>query len=631
MSVTSVSVFLASASLVILASQVAAVNDFIDHGVPVPAAEARGVVATPGPDGRPIVIACSMDTSARPWILVTDLQSGHTQQIQLPDGISNAPPYAAVVTANGRFHTAYGPVMVELDPASLQVTYQGTPVAGEEAYLGYTEGPDGTVWAGSYPGTHLVAFDPATRQAVDHGRMDPEQMYMSTLACDDSGWVYCGIGSARCGIVAYQRQTGERRQLIPEAERGVGYGMVYPAADGTAYARVDWRERDVHKWYVLHQGQMTPTTEDRLPRAAPVKAFFWDNVRAWLPDGRTISAYSLEDRLLEITDPATGEVTRVPFDYQTSGADLRAVGAGADGRLYGCSAHPSRFFVFDPTAGRATQMPGYSAWKGIRAFGDWLVGGEYQGGKLFAYDPRRAWKRDGPADQQNPRLAAQFAPDINAPGPAVVHADGRHVILCGQPGYGVAGGGLGIWDAPTGESQVIGHERLVPNQSTVALAALPGGDLVATTSTEEGYGVTAKTTEAVLYVLDWKTKAVTFRTVPVPGATEVRALLRGPDGLVYGVSRPAELFAFDPTARQVVRRQDLRAYGAIAYDGFTAGPDGKLYAVMEKAILRIAPGTMVVEKLAEVPTPATGGVAILKGRLYYIAGSHLWSLGITAP
>jgi hypothetical protein len=52
---------------------------------------------------------------------------------------------------------------------------------------------------------------------------------------------------------------------------------------------------------------------------------------------------------------------------------------------------------------------------------------------------------------------------------------------------------------------------------------------------------------------------------------------------------------------------------------------------MEKAILRITPGNLEVVKLADLPSPATGGIAILAGRLYYLCGSHLWSLGLTAP
>jgi hypothetical protein len=130
----------------------------------------------------------------------------------------------------------------------------------------------------------------------------------------------------------------------------------------------------------------------------------------------------------------------------------------------------------------------------------------------------------------------------------------------------------------------------------------------------------------MLYILDWKTKAVSFRTVPVPGAEGVDGLIVARDGLVYAISTPPTLIVFDPKARRIIHQRDLAEHGAIAYNGLKLGPDGDLYAVLTKALLRITPGTFAVEKLAEPPQPARAGTAVVDGRLYFVIDSHLWSL-----
>ena len=221
---------------------------------------------------------------------------------------------------------------------------------------------------------------------------------------------------------------------------------------------------------------------------------------------------------------------------------------------------------------------------------------------------------------------AEFAPDINVPWGACAHPDGRHLMISGNPGYGYVGGGIGIYDLESGEKQLLPHTQLIPDHCVLAMAALPSGDLVGGTSVAGGHGTTAVAKEGQLFILDWATKRVGFRTVPVPGASEVGLLRRGPDGLIYGVA--GRLFVFDPVKRAVVHTADLSAYGARATNGLDIGPDGNLYLVMSKAILRLKPPGFAIEKLADTPAAADSGIAVLGGRVYFGVGSHLWSAAI---
>ena len=212
---------------------------FVDHGIAAQVAECRGIVAAHTQDGRDLVLANTSDMSPRGYVLITDIRSGRTDQLYCPEGVANSPPYAAILASNGRFYTAQGPVLLELDPATASWRFHGVPSPDAAAYLAFTEGPDGRIWAASVYGTVLVSFDPASRLMTDHGRLDPEEQYVFDLAVDDTGWVYAGVGTARGDIVAYNPFTGELRGVVPEPERTHESGVVYPTIDGAAVGKAN--------------------------------------------------------------------------------------------------------------------------------------------------------------------------------------------------------------------------------------------------------------------------------------------------------------------------------------------------------------------------------------------------------
>ena len=102
--------------------------------------------------------------------------------------------------SNGKFYTAQGTWLVELDPNVGEFTFNAAPSKQTSNYLCFTQGPDGTIWGGGTYATALVSLDPETHETQDHGRMDPKEKYLSFLAVDKAGWVYSGIGTARNAI-----------------------------------------------------------------------------------------------------------------------------------------------------------------------------------------------------------------------------------------------------------------------------------------------------------------------------------------------------------------------------------------------------------------------------------------------
>jgi hypothetical protein len=597
-----------------------ATGDFLDHGPTLPLAALRGAIALQNARGENLVIACSMDTSPQGWILVTNIDTGHSKQVWVPPQYPNSPPYGSILASNGRFYTCEGPTFLEFDPNVGDWTFHCPTEDG--CYIGATEGPDGTIYFGGCPGTHLIAFDPQTKRLTDYGRMDPTEQYLSYLAADRAGWIYCGIGTARENLVAFNPKTRERRPLLQEEERQIGTPTVEPGVDGKAYATV----RGQH--YQLFEGQATPIPAEAVAPRAPIHNINWGQTLSLLPDGRVLSQYNMLEKFLEIADPKTGQTQRIPIDYRGDGSRMTLLAAGPGGKVYGGTAFPCCVVVYDPKVGGPVQRLGDRYWHSMAVSGTKIAAGRYAGGYLDLYDTAQPWHIGEDESQSNPRCVAQYHPDINVPIATVFHPDGRHVVTAGLPGYGYRGGGLAIYDLETGRSELFTHQQLIPEHSLVSLRVLPDGNLIGGTSTHGGHGTEPVPGEAQLVIFDWKARKIAFQSSVVPEATTIHNLELGSDGLVYGLTDTAVLFVFDPVARRVVHRESLAEYGAVTYHEMTRAADGNIYIVMAQAILRLRPGSRKAEKLADAPAPITNGIAVVEDRLYFICTSHLWSYGL---
>ncbi|MBM4020588.1 MAG: hypothetical protein FJ288_20095, partial [Planctomycetes bacterium] len=486
----------------------------VDHGIALPAAEGRGYYALRTADGRNLAIGTPWDllSPREAYILVTDLDSRVTTQVYAPTGVRGAVRHS-VVASNGKFYTAVNATLLELDPTTLTWTFRGDPPPGVATYLTMAEGPGGMIWAGAVY-THLVSFDPQTRQFKYHGRMDDQEAYLSHLAFDRMGWVYCGIGVARWDIVAYHPASGEKRRLVPDAQRRPGTCRVQNGADGHVYGCTT-----EDNWWRLEGGQATPVAADAVPKST---SFSPEQRR--LPDGRTVAGYYMLHRYLKVNRP-NGDPQWIPFDYESGGADIAVLAAGPDGRIYGSGAHPSHLFRYDPQTDDLSYFPDERiAYKSLAIQGARIFGGTYAGGYLWVLDTSRpcdlkpypsrrtpgAPPGDPPSERPksenpNPWLVGQYDPNVNIPRAAFAHPDGQHILIAGQPGYGYVGGGMIIHNLETKQTLELTHEDLIPNHSTMAMQALPSGDLLCATTPKGGHGTNPLDNSAAFYVLDWQT------------------------------------------------------------------------------------------------------------------------------
>ena len=737
---------------------------FTDYGVGANVAESRGVVTTQTDDGRCLVIASALDQGPRGYVLVTDIDTGETKQHFCPEDVRQSAPYGSLMHSNGKFYTTQGSIFLEFDPGAGEWTFQakGSPIGA--AYIGFTESPDGKVWAGSVYETGLISFDPETRELKDHGRMDPKEKYINYLAADEAGWVYCGIGTARCNIIAYNPATGEKRQLVKEEDRITGSGNVYPTNDGAVCGVA------VGQYYRLFEGQATAIEKADVPPRRDVGNIGWGAKTGSFPDGRRVRAYNMPDKWLEVEDTKTGETKRIEFEYEAGGVLITSLGLGPNGIVYGSTCHPMHLLALETNHGElrdygAVTPVGGGNFCAIAAQGDIIVGAQYAAGALWLYDVNKpfTWGSDyqpsegritgaklvevakekcpgiaynpnsriavfqtpkfdtvgrfpftvpadgtsyvhafphnypnnclvkwllddedtgkqfvpsagksgaapmvvfGPLELaagdhtlgaktvevegsiplmglsalivdtqqlgkvhfQNPRAVAQWKSDVCRPRTALAHPDGKHVMMAGYAGYGLCGGGIGIYNLETEEETLLTAEKdLLPGHSCITLKALPNGDLVGATAIGAPGGGHQVATAGELFIVDWKTKKITFHAAPPGESPNVISIQVTADGLVYGLTSKAIFFVFDPKTEEFTHSESFDEYGGVPRHALQIGPDGNLYAALSGAIVKITPSTLEHEKLADTPVGVTSGGPVVNGLLVFAHSSHVWS------
>ena len=603
-------------------------NRFANLGLASAVSESRGIAALRDGRGRSLVLTLLLDLSPRGSLLLTDVDSGETTQVEFPQSTRSDTwaawaPYASLLSANGRFYTFAGRTLLEFDPDRRAFTFHGVPAASEACCVdtAMVDGPDGRIYAAMHPQARLVSFDPRTQELRDHGRLDPAEQYPNSLAVDAAGWIYAGIGTARRNFTAFDPRTGTMRPLLPEDQRGPGAGRVFAGVDGTVYGEAGGGH------YRLGPERADRVAASAVPAAAPMRAHRFQDKTAVLPDGRHVTCHLPERRL--VVETPGGAARELEISFRLGGAMITSLGPGPDGKIYGSTAHPMHLFRYDPVGRELADLGAVKSIGGgnICAFaaqGATLVGPAYPWGDFFAFDPARPFAPEDPA-APNPRVLTRFAEHITRPRACLAHPDGVHVISAGFMDYGRVGGGLGIVNLQTGAATLLTHGQVVPRHSTHTLKALPNGDLVGGTSVHAPGGGHPTETEGVLYLMDWVQRRVVWQTVPVPGAAEVFSVEIGADGLVYGLATGAQFFVVDPVRRTVVQREDLSAHGELVRPALGRGPDGVVYGVLGQAVFRVEPADHRITVLAKPPVPITAGLAITGDRLYFASKANVWS------
>ena len=598
---------------------------FFHHGVATPVSNHRGTVATADGVGRDVVLVWLFDHTGGYALLSIDAETGAANEEAMPFPSGGDCPFASVLSSRNRYYTHFNGHFAEYDPEKGKFTFHHESAA--QMAMSMTEDDGGCIWAATYPNSGVVKFDPDTSEFVDYGHVYEQnwRQYPRSVAADDSGWIYFGIGNTLNQLIALDPDTGRALPLIPDQDRRQGAANVYRDLDGRVYAEL-LSGSDTGDWLELYQGT-SRVVETPPHRLKPIISGSQDLFHREFPSGRRLDLCDLVERRLVVSDPITGEQWERSFDYSSQGARIMGVERAPDESICGGTMFPMRFFRFDPSEDAWINRASYHQWNTVARQGDRFFAGAYPGGILLEWDPDAEWVPTEKGDPAcNPLFLDQAEPSILRPHCLLAHPDGRRIIMGGTPEYGHTGGGLLVWDRESGTSVLFKHTELLPQHAPMSLVALTDNTLLVGSTTSPGTGGEQRAAEAELYIFNLNAGEVVWREPVFAGAQEFTALWKAPSGRVYGFADRQTFFVFDPGHRKIVHRQETDP--TCHHQGpriFVSDDEGTVYILFEEGVGRIQNDTFAIEMLALTPVPVTAGGAYLHGRIYFANGSQLYS------
>ncbi|MCE5237667.1 hypothetical protein LLH23_04155 [bacterium] len=581
-------------------------GDWEDLGIPVRRCGLYSQVLAHNAAGEEVLCLGFKDTQC--FVLLLNPLTGQGKQVVF-QGVS-AQVWSLCAHSSGKVYATLGSGHVfEVDPTTGAYRDLARPPAGETVVWELYEGPDGKLYGGTYPTAKLARIDPQSGEVEDLGRMDPDEMYVRTIAVQGD-YVYCGCGPKKPSVWAYHIPSGHKTQILPdEARGGPGWGKPVLAGDGEVYMTGAGEGR-----YQVKGLEVTST--ERKIRPAPLR----------LKDGRYVVTEdrSGPDRVYFLVDDQ-GQRTEVKFSYDGAGTSLFAVFGGPDGRVYGTTRTPITLFALDPATRKITEY-GDPVGHGGQVY-SWL----WRQGKLHmtaysrctysVWDPARPWQFGAEPDS-NPRVLGRMPRHVQRAGGMLGLPDGR-VLVGGLPSYGYIGGGLVLVKPEEPSFELI--EKPVGDQSPWALlpaeepnTVLLGTDMMGGSGTQTA----VQQTPARVVWYDVQARRISHEVTPWPDEVGLSSLL-ALDGKLYLSGRTTgRVGTLDLRTRQLTATVETGAGGG---GRLTAGPDGRIYLTAKGVLLRFDPATGQCQALASYPDLGEF-ITFAGGYLYGFADTHLLRL-----
>ncbi|MCC3357171.1 hypothetical protein [Bacillus sp. REN16] len=601
-----------------------------DHGIPVQYDEARTAAFCTNKTGESRFII-----AAKGFVVIVDPETSISKQVFFPEGYIEYP--FASFSSNGLFFTGAGKLFMILDPFKEKFIFYKFIENGEEIVgFSFAEDVNNSIYFTTYPNCNLLTYCPKTNRITDYGSMDDTEKYPGSLAVDYKGWVYIGIGTERKNIIAFHPAKNIKKSIVTEELRTKGAGYVYQGQDNKVYGH--WDAADLkntqisNNWMVFLDGNMSLVeTTEIFPGYYTGQGF--QKIHRNHAGAFSVVEYSLSEKFV-IFKTRNGTRKKVKVKYQSNGADLSVLYLGPDRTLYGTSMHPLHFFNYDFIKNEIYRFGPIEKGGGgnIAAYashGQVMVGLAYAGGKLYEIDLRKKIQ-NGNVDR-NPKLLYECE-EIHRPRCALAHQDGVHIVWGGFPGYGLVGGGLGIYNVQTKENTIIPHTALVPNQSTFCLGQLKSGSILAGTSVETPGGAMSKEREACLYSINLENRQVEYMVKPLSGIQEISQLYIDEYDRAHCLTNESLYFVFDTETKDVIYTNDLSKYGRVVRNSFIYDSTHQiLLCLLSDSIVKIsieANKSIMVNDARTLSIKATSGIVFYHNKIFFGSESHLCSMNI---
>lgn len=623
---TFLSIFFSLVTSIYVASQDLG-NGFFDHGVATPNSNHRGTVATVDGNGRNVVLVWLFDHRGGYALLMIDAMTGKSEQFPMPFPPGDA-VYSSILSSKNKFYTLFNSNFVEFDPVKRAFTFQKKSMPS--MVMAMTEDDQGIIWGVTYPNSGVVSFNPSTREFRDYGFVYRQnwRQYQRTMAADESGWIYYGMGNTASQIIAFDPVTGQAKAMLTEQDRKRGSASVYRDLDGKVYGQSLPGTQE--EWYEFYKGKGRKIGKHEVVHPKTIITGSQALFHRLFPDGKKIKNLDLMERKLVVEDPATNTEKEVSFEYTSDGAIIMGVATSPDGTITGGTTFPMRFFNFNPKTDKLVNLPAFGQFNAVASQGNRIYFGVYPSGALLEWDPLMPWVNTEKGAITNPLFLASSSLLTHRPHRVLACSDGNTIILSGTPEYGYTGGGLLFWDRTKKSRIVLPDSAIVVDQSTMSMITLPGGKFLGGTTTTPGTGGEKKATQAELYIMDLDSKHLDWHQALLPDVQSFSDMCHGQEGLIYGITDLKKFYVFDAVKHEVVFKQDLEVrFGRTVADQspriFVVGPDKEIYILFVKGIVRVEPGTFKMTMVAESPIPINTGGDYLDGRIYFVSGSHLCS------
>lgn len=422
--------------------------------------------------------------------------------------------------------------------------------------------PDGKLFMGTYPNARVIEYDPGTGAITNHGRVYPNERYVRAIVANEHT-IYAGIG-ARAHLVAIDRATGERRDILPpEALDATFVGTLALAGDtllGSLSDRGDLLVLDTndpsHYKLVdlpgdLYVVAITPHGDIAYLGLRPSGTIYsyklWDatakKLAVPLPEAYTDRLVVRGDKVIGITDGLAYELD--PATGALDATDLVAAGmVPAPEQPMAIAADRSYAYVSGKGGVQTHSLlaPGEST----RTFvpGEAKVITPIHGDTYLSIYTLAQVHRMAPGDQRS-TFRAKIGQELEQTRPMdAVYSRGANALLVStQPDYGKFNGALSVFRLTEGSLET--YRNVLPSQTVHGIAARGryaylGGNI------NHGIGAIPPSTtpEAKLARFDLVTRQVTWLTV-LPGIRQVVDLV-ALDSVLVGLTERGVVFGASP-------------------------------------------------------------------------------------
>ncbi len=638
---------LLGAAVLLAATLVQASGDFKDHGVPVPVNSNHGCTVARGDHGQNVMVMLMKDYQGLCGFYQFDFTTGAQHYTAVPEEMRRQAEgvFSSLYSSRNRYYVHAGAALWEYNPENFELRHWKV---GAGMGMAMTEDDAGRIWCVSYPDGRVICYNPAKNVCRDFGpaRKEAWPQYNRAMAADDTGILYYGVGITRSQFCAFDPKVGHAIDLLPDEERvPQSYGMVFRADDGKVYGVVTpsfnqhkasellehARTKGIGPWYCFYRGKMTKLSSPpdfTLKPIATGSQLFSNPVCA---DGSRIDRVDPVERIVRCIEK--GKTISAKMVYESNGAHISSVEALPDGKITGASSFPMRNFVFDPADGSFIHRNGCVQWNTMAVWENHLFVGGYNGGWFIDWDLSKPWAglpRHLKDAKINPVCLGNVGAPLIRPHALICTADGRYLIMGGTPAYGTVGGALALYDRRGNKLEVIPNEAMVPLHSVYALVQLPDGRIFGGTTVEAGTGGKAEATRAEIFQFDLAMKKLVRHEPVTPTTTRIRQMCLLDNGRILCMADPNSLLLFDPDTWKMTALPALpEELGKIVWQ---QGPralikgDGRVFVLCQYGLGEFDPGTGKVSLVCRFPIKAATGGAYSGGRVYFAAGSHLYSV-----